>query len=158
MKKNDFYLEIINYPYLMSYQSSIRNKKNNKTFNKNKQLKYDYDEEFEEYGFVSKMLGNCRCLVISNSNLDCIGTICGSLRKFNKRILIERGDIVIITKPTSTNTKVSINYKLNSDQISTLISEFKLSDRLSNLYNNRCTTIDDKEMNDLNELTFVDEV
>jgi initiation factor 1A len=141
----------------MSYQSSIRNKKNNKSFNKNKQMKYDYNEELEEYGFVSKMLGNCRCLVISNSNLDCIGTICGSLRKFNKRILIEKGDIIIITKPTPTNTKVCINYKLNSDQVSTLISELKISDRLANLYNNRCTTIDDKEINDLNELTFIED-
>jgi len=142
----------------MSYQSSIRNKKNNKTFNKNKQIKYNYDEEIEEYGFVLKMLGNCRCLVISNSNLDCIGTICGSLRKFNKRILIEKGDIVIITKPIETNTKVNINYKLNSEQISNLISEFKLTDRLVNLYNNRCTTIDDKDLNDLGELTFMDDI
>ena len=77
--------------------------------------------------------------------------------KFNKRILIEKGDIVIITKPTSTNTKVCINYKLNSDQVLSLISEFKISDRLANLYNNRCTTIDDKEISDLNELTFTED-
>ena len=79
----------------MSYQSSIRNKKNNKNFNREKQMKYELNEEIEEYGYISKMLGNCRCLVISNSNFDCIGTICGSLRKFNKRILIEKGDINI---------------------------------------------------------------
>jgi translation initiation factor IF-1 len=104
------------------------------------------------------MLGNCRCLVISNSNLDCIGTICGSLRKFNKRILIEKGDIVIITKPVATNTKVTITYKLNTDQVSNLINDNIISDRLINLYNNRCTTIDDKEINDLNELTFTDDI
>jgi initiation factor 1A len=142
----------------MSYQSSIRNKKNNKSFNKNKQMNYNIDENLEEYGFISKMLGNCRCLVISNSNLDCIGTICGSLRKFNKRILIEKGDIVIITKPIATNTKVTITYKLNTDQVSNLINDNIISDRLINLYNNRCTTIDDKEINDLNELTFTDDI
>jgi initiation factor 1A len=142
----------------MSYQSSIRNKKNNKSFNKNKQMNYNIDENLEEYGFISKMLGNCRCLVISNSNLDCIGTICGSLRKFNKRILIEKGDIVIITKPVATNTKVTITYKLNTDQVSNLINDNIISDRLINLYNNRCTTIDDKEINDLNELTFTDDI
>lgn len=142
----------------MSYQSSIRNKKNNKSFNKNKQMNYNINEELEEYGFIYKMLGNCRCLVISNSNLDCIGTICGSLRKFNKRILIEKGDIVIITKPTPTNTKVTITYKLNSDQVSNLINDNIITDRLINLYNNRCTTIDDKEINDLNELTFTDDI
>lgn len=142
----------------MSYQSSIRNKKNNKTFNKTKQLKYELNEEIEEYGFISKMLGNCRCLVISNSHMDCIGTICGSLRKFNKRILIEKGDIVIITKPSAGNTKVIINYKLNSEQISTLISENQLTDRIINLYQNSCSTIDDKAINDLNDLSFIDEV
>ena len=104
------------------------------------------------------MLGNCRCLVISNSHMDCIGTICGSLRKFNKRILIEKGDIVIITKPSAGNTKVIINYKLNSDQISTLISENQLTDRIINLYQNSCSTIDDKAISDLNDLSFIDEV
>jgi len=142
----------------MSYQSSIRNKKNNKTFNKNKQINYNINDDLEEYGFISKMLGNCRCLVISNSNLECIGTICGSLRKFNKRIIIERGDIVIITKPIESNTKVTINYKLNSDLISTIISENKLSDRLLNLYNNRSCTIEEKDLNELNELTFIDDI
>lgn len=138
----------------MSYQSSIRNKKNNKSFNKNKQMKYDYNDELEEYGFVSKMLGNCRCLVISNSNLDCIGTICGSLRKFNKRILIEKGDIVIITSPSEGNNKVIINYKLNVDQINDLIEEFKINEKIINLYKNNCAVINEKEQDQLNELTF----
>ena len=135
----------------MSYQSSIRNKKNNKSFNKNKEVPYKIDENTEEYGFISNMLGNCRCKVISNSFIDCIGTICGSLRKFNKRILIEKGDIVIITKGSLTNNKVIINYKLNSEQISQLISENKLNDKIISLYNNSCcTTTEEKEMDDLN--------
>ena len=102
------------------------------------------------------MLGNCRCLVISNSNIDCIGTICGSLRKFNKRILIEKGDIVIITRPTDNNNKVVINYKLNSEQIENLISDFKLKERLINSYKNSCTSIDDEDLTNLNELNFIE--
>lgn len=140
----------------MSYQSSIRNKKNNKTFNKTKEVKYKIDEEIEEYGYVSKMLGNCRCLVISNDNVDCIGTICGTLRKFNKRVLIERGDIVIITRPSAGNNKVVINYKLNQDQINDLIDEFKINDKIINLYKNHCSSINDDEITKLNELTFDD--
>jgi initiation factor 1A len=140
----------------MSYQSSIRNKKNNKNFNREKQMKYDINDEIEEYGYISKMLGNCRCLVISNSNIDCIGTICGSLRKFNKRILIEKGDIVIITRPTDNNNKVVINYKLNSEQIENLISDFKLKERLINSYKNSCTSIDDEDLTNLNELNFIE--
>jgi len=139
----------------MSYQSSIRNKKNNKSFNKTKEVKYKIDEEIEEYGIIQKLLGNCRCLVLSNTNVDCIGTICGSLRKFNKRILIERGDIVIITKPSEGNNKVIINFKLNTEQISNLTDEFKLNEKIINLYKNNCANINDKEMVQLNdEMTF----
>lgn len=139
----------------MSYQSTIRNKKNNKSFNKTKEVKYNMDDEIEEYGIIQKLLGNCRCSVLSNKNVECIGTICGSLRKFNKRILIERGDIVIITKPSEGNNKVIINYKLNAENINNLIEEFKLNEKIINLYKNNCININDKEMIQLNdELTF----
>lgn len=138
----------------MSYQSSIRNKKNNKSFNKNKEIKYKINEEIEEYGIILKLLGNCRCLVLSNMNVECIGTICGSLRKFNKRLLIEKGDVVIITSPSEGNNKVIINYKLNTDQISSLIEEFKLNDKLITLYRNNCSSINEKEQGQLTDLTF----
>ena len=136
----------------MSYQSSIRNKKNNKIFNKTKEVKYDIDEEIEEYGIIIKMLGNCRCLITSNTNVDCVGTICGSLRKFNKRVLIEKGDVVIITRPSERNNKVVINCKLNNDQISNLIAEFKLNEKIINLYNNNCAIDETYNLND--DLTF----
>lgn len=138
----------------MSYQSTIRNKKNNKSFNKNKEVKYKLNEEIEEYGIILKLLGNCRCLVLSNMNVECIGTICGSLRKFNKRILIEKGDIVIITSPSEGNNKVIINYKLNSDQINDIIEECKLNDKLINLYKNNCSSINEKEQGQLIDLNF----
>ena len=139
----------------MSYQSAIRNKKNNKSFNRTKDVKYKMNDEIEEYGIIQKLLGNCRCSVLSNTNVECIGTICGSLRKFNKRILIERGDIVIITRPSEGNNKVIINYKLNAENINNLIEEFKLNEKIINLYKNNCININDKEMIQLNdELSF----
>jgi len=138
----------------MSYQSSIRNKKNNKSFNKTKEIKYKINEEIEEYGIVIKLLGNCRCSILSNLNVECIGTICGSLRKFNKRILIEKGDVVIITSHCEGNNKVIINYKLNTEQINNLIEEFKLNEKIVNLYKNNCSTINEKEQGQLTDLTF----
>lgn len=128
----------------MSYQSSIRNKKTNKNFNKTKEVMYNMDDDIEEYGIVIRMLGNCRCLIYSNSNIECIGTICGSLRKFNKRMIIEKGNIVIITSPSQANNKVIINYKLNIDQINNLMEEKKLNDKIQNLYKNNCNlNVDD---------------
>lgn len=120
----------------MSYQSTIRNKKTNKSFERTKEVKYKMDEEIEEYGIVQKLLGNCRCSVLSNTNVECIGTICGSLRKFNKRVLIEKGDIVIITQPSEGNNKVIINFKLNSEQINNLIDDSKLNEKIIDLYKN----------------------
>ena len=87
--------------------------------------------------------------------MECIGTICGSLRKFNKRILIEKGDVVIITRPSEGNNKVIINFKLNTEQINNLIDEFKLNEKIINLYKNNCANINEKEMVQLNdEMTF----
>jgi initiation factor 1A len=131
----------------MSYQSSIRNKKNNKSFNKTKEITYKINDEIEEYGIVVQMLGNCRCQIYSNSNIECIGTICGSLRKFNKRVLIEKGNIVIITTPSLANNKVIINYKLNNDQINNLIEQKVLNEKIQNLYKNNCSfTLDNNDI------------
>jgi len=138
----------------MSYQSTIRNKKTNKSFNKAKETKYEINNDCEEYGYVVKLLGNCRCHILSNSHIDCIGTICGSLRKFNKRILIEKGDIVIITQPSPNNNKVVITYKLNKDQVDNLITDNILNSKLSNMYNNGYLVAIDKELEKLNDITF----
>jgi len=117
------------------YQTSIRNKKKKKKFNKNKENNYNFDEENEEYAYVINTLGNCRVTVISNCGNKCIGVIRGSLRKFNNRVLIEKGNIVITTKSSEIDKKVYIVHKLNPDQVNNLIQEDKLSNILVNYYN-----------------------
>jgi len=117
------------------YQTSIRNKKKMQKFYKNKESNYDFDEENEEYAYVINTLGNCRVTVISNCGNKCIGVIRGSLRKFNNRVLIEKGNIVITTKSSEIDKKVYIVHKLNPDQVNNLIQEDKLSNILVNYYN-----------------------
>jgi initiation factor 1A len=119
------------------YQTSIRNKKKHSLFNQNKSNDYVLDEEYEEYAYVIKILGNCRVIVISNSGSKNIGIIRGSLRKFNKRILIEKSDLVVISKREYQSGKVDIVHKFNSDQCNVLIKENKLNNLLINLYNNK---------------------
>jgi initiation factor 1A len=119
------------------YQTSIRNKKKHSLFNQNKDNDYVLDEEYEEYAYVIKILGNCRVIVISNSGNKNIGIIRGSLRKFNKRILIEKSDIVVISKREYQSGKVDIVHKFNSEQCNYLIKENKLNSLLINLYNNK---------------------
>jgi len=135
------------------YQTSIRNKKTHQNFNRNKE-KIILNENEEEYAYVINMLGNCRVTLISNTGINCIGVISGSLRKFNKRVLIEKGDIVIITKSNALDRKVYILRKLNSEQVNDLISINGISSILINKYN--CIN-DDNNLNDLNDsLNFLD--
>tara|TARA_B110001450_G_scaffold127945_1_gene120352 strand:- start:6095 stop:6610 length:516 start_codon:yes stop_codon:yes gene_type:complete len=118
------------------YQTSIRNKKIKKRLNNVVDNIYNIDTDNEEYAYVIKMLGNCRVNLITNSGNESIGIIRGSLRKFAKRIIIEKGDIVAVSLRCFQDSKVDIVHKYNREQINTLIAEKKLSNILLNSYNN----------------------
>ena len=121
---------------ILMYQASIRDKKKHKIFNQQRSDNYEMNTYYEEYAYVKKLLGNCRVHLITNSGTEGIGIIRGSLRKFSKRVIIETGDIVVVSKRDYQKDKVDIVHKYNSDQVQTLISEQKLSNILCNLYNN----------------------
>tara|TARA_B000000437_G_scaffold209504_1_gene178636 strand:- start:896 stop:1456 length:561 start_codon:yes stop_codon:yes gene_type:complete len=127
------------------YQTSIRNKKKNKQLKNTVQNNYELDQENEEYAHVIKMLGNCRVSLLTNTGKESIGIIRGTLRKFTNRIIIEKGDIVVISKRGYQDNKVDIVHKYNREQIQTLISEKKISNTLLNSYiNNRNSYIENK--------------
>jgi|TARA_Y100000389_G_scaffold185501_1_gene204967 translation initiation factor 1A len=127
------------------YQTSIRNKKKNKQLKNTVQNNYELDQENEEYAHVIKMLGNCRVSLLTNTGKESIGIIRGTLRKFTNRIIIEKGDIVVISKRGYQDNKVDIVHKYNREQIQTLISEKKFSNTLLNSYiNNKNTYIENK--------------
>lgn len=112
------------------YQTTIRNKKKSTNIVKN----YLIDEEFEEYALTKKLLGNCRVSLLTNGGDEVIGIIRGNMRKFNKRILIEVGDIVAVSKRDFQTNKVDIVHKYNLDQTQSLINNKQLSDVLINQY------------------------
>jgi len=112
------------------YQTTIRNKKKSTNIVKN----YIIDEEHEEYALSVKLLGNCRVSLITNTGNDVIGIIRGNMRKFNKRVLIEVGDIVAISKRDFQSNKVDIVHKYNLEQTQMLINNKVLSDVLINNY------------------------
>lgn len=119
------------------YQTSIRNKKKHTNFNRDKDINYVINIQFEEYAIVQKLLGNCRAKVLCNNGVEAIGIIRGSLRKFNKRILIENGDIVVVSKREFQNDKVDIVHKFNADQCQSLINNEQISKILISNYNNK---------------------
>lgn len=119
------------------YQTSIRNKKQKKYLNNSYNNNYNLDENNEEYAIVTKLLGNCRVTLFTNSGNECMGIIRGSLRKFSKRVLIEKGDIVVVSIRDYQDSKVDIVHKFNREQIQLLIKEKTLSQTLINFYNNK---------------------
>lgn len=129
------------------YQASIRDKKKHKIFNHQKTDNYELNPNYEEYAYVKKLLGNCRVHLITSSGVDAIGIIRGSLRKFSKRVIIETGDIVVVSKRDYQKDKVDIVHKYNIDQVQTLIAENKLSNVLCNFY----TSVATGSTNDTNQ-------
>jgi translation initiation factor 1A len=146
------------------YQSSIRDKKKHKIFNQQRSDNYDLNPAYEEYAYVKKLLGNCRVQLATGSGVEAIGIIRGTLRKFNKRVLIESGDIVVVSKRDYQESKVDIVHKYNADQVQCLIAEKKLSNILINMYNNTHTfdesqdkTVADDNYIDFSNITDSDE-
>jgi translation initiation factor 1A len=139
------------------YQTSIRNKKKNSSFNRDKEMNYQLNPDFEEYAFVEKLLGNCRAKVICNNGIQAIGIIRGSLRKFNNRILIENGDIVVVSKRDFQENKVDIVHKFNIEQCQSLVKNKEISEILINSYHNKNYNIpnDEKHIDD-NYINFDD--
>lgn len=120
------------------YQTSIRKKKKN--FNTSKNANYDINFEYEEYGIVKKLLGNCRVNLICNSGDEVMGIIRGNMRKFNKRVLIDKGDIVVISKREYQANKVDIVHKISSDKYSEVLNSVHFSNVLKNEYYNITNT------------------
>jgi translation initiation factor 1A len=117
------------------YQTSIRNKKKKSQFNKVSNNNYDINSEYEVYAYVIKLLGNCRVLVLCDNGKEAVGVIRGSMRRFNKRILIETGDIIAVSMRDYQTGKVDIVHKYNAEQCKNLIINKEISDTLINAYN-----------------------
>jgi len=117
------------------YQTSIRNKKKKSQFNKVSNNNYNIDSEYEVYAYVIKLLGNCRVLVLCDNGKEAVGIIRGSMRRFNKRILIETGDIIAVSIRDYQLGKVDIVHKYNAEQCKILIINKEISDTLINAYN-----------------------
>ena len=117
------------------YQTSIRNKKKISQFNTVSNNNYNIDKEYEVFAYVIKLLGNCRALVLCDNGNEAIGVIRGSMRRFNKRVLIETGDIIAVSMRDYQNNKVDIVHKYNMEQCKILINNKEISDTLINAYN-----------------------
>jgi translation initiation factor 1A len=134
------------------YQTLIRNKKKGTKVVNN----YIINVEYEEYGLAKKLLGNCRVLVLCNSGQETVGIIRGNMRKFNKRVLIDVGDIVVVSKRDYQENKVDIVHKINTEQCKTIIKNKEISDSLINEYYKNVDKTDNSDSHIIFDDTAID--
>ena len=79
------------------YKSKIQNSKL-RSAREDKKRPLEFPDKDQEYAIVQDMLGNGRVKVICENKQSYIGRICGALRKYKSKTMIEVGDIVLISR------------------------------------------------------------
>lgn len=108
------------------YQSRIRQ---NKKRVKNKLLVEP--EEGQEYAVVKDMLGNGRLRCFCEDGTDKIGRIRGSMRKYAGKVIIDRGDLILIAgRDFGQDDKVDVFHKYSHEDISALMKMRALPEKI----------------------------
>lgn len=100
------------------YQSRIRSAKQRAKQNRNRTILEP--EEDQDYGVVRDMLGNGRLRALCSDGTVRTGRIRGSMRKYAGKVIIERGDLIIISKRDFEDDKVDVIHKYTHDESSKL--------------------------------------
>lgn len=78
------------------YQSRIRNvKSRNNRHEKARHL--EMPESGQEYGLAVQLLGNGRLTVLCSDGVQRMGRICGSMRRYSHKVLVEAGNLLLIS-------------------------------------------------------------
>ena len=101
------------------YQTRIRNGK--KKTPKHRVL-FEPDDD-QKYAIVQEIMGNGRVKVLCDDNKIRMGRIRGSMRKCGNKVLIERGDMVIVAMRDFEDDKVDVIHKYNYDEGTYLAKE-----------------------------------
>lgn len=101
------------------YQSRIRNAKQRAKASRNRTIQEP--EEDQDYGVVQDMLGNARLRALCSDGVVRMGRIRGSMRKYAGKVIIEKGDLIIISKRDFEEDKVDVIHKYTHEESSKLL-------------------------------------
>lgn len=109
------------------YQSRIRQNKKRNT--KNKVLLEP--EDGQEFAVVKDMLGNGRLRAICEDGKDRIGRIRGSMRKYAGKVIIDRGDLILVSaRDFGGDDKVDVFHKYTHEEVSQLMKQGGLPEKI----------------------------
>ena len=117
------------------YKSRINNAKR-RSNREEKRRDTIFPEDGQEYGIIQEMLGNGRARVLCDDKSIKIGRICGSMRKFKSKVLIESGDLVIISTREFEKDKVDIIHKYGFDEAHYIAHNDYLPEYIFRVYTN----------------------
>jgi len=115
------------------YKSNLRNKKE-RAGRQEKKRAVVYPEEGQEFAFVRDMLGNGRINAYCEDGQVRVGRIRGSMRKFKQKIIIQAGDIVLISKRDYEEGKVDVIHKYSLEEANQLHYEGEFPEKIAKAY------------------------
>jgi len=125
------------------YKSRIQNgKSRNNRDEKRRDMIFPDDDQ--EYGIVQEMLGNGRVRILCNDKVTRMGRICGKMRKYRSKVIIESGDLVIISKRDYEEDKVDVIHKYAFDEANYLAYNEYLPEYIVKVYTKSEVGMDSK--------------
>ena len=118
------------------YKSNIRNKKA-RADRQEKKRDILFPDKGQEYAFVQDLMGNGRLKALCEDGVVRVGRIRGSMRKFKQKIIIHRGDIILISKRDYEPDKVDVIHKYSFEEANHLLRKKELPDEIAKIYQNR---------------------
>ena len=110
------------------YHSRIRDAKRRKE-EKGREL-VDPDDG-QQYGYVDTLLGNCRARVLLEDDKLVMARIRGSLRKYSKKAIVERGALVLVSLREFDEATVDIVHRYSRDEAAKLVRRGELPAAIS---------------------------
>lgn len=100
------------------YQSRIRNVKRGR---QQKKKAFVEIEEGQQYGIVQDLLGNGRVNAYCEDGKVKVARIRGSMRKYSKKVIINKGDLVLVSLRDFGDDKVDLFHKYSPDEVHMLL-------------------------------------
>lgn len=117
------------------YQSRIRDSK--KKHQRKREFIEPATDGSQEYAIVQDMVGNGRVRVFCEDKKSRIARIRGSMRKYSKKVIIGRGDLVLISfrdfgGTTHTEADVDLFHKYMPDEVANMVRFQSLPENIHN--------------------------
>lgn len=109
------------------YQSKIRANKNRRRGRHDSRARELVEPEPGQlYAIVTKMMGNGRLSAACSDGTERLGRIRGCMRKYSKKVIIDRGDLILVCERDFEKDKVDVVHKYTHEEATRLMKDGEL--------------------------------